>query len=50
MTHWDPEENFHAWVSSPEFYEGHKRMAQFKDENGKMALPSSIKTYHVCAR
>ena len=47
MTHWQSEEDFNAWVGSPEFHEGHRRMADFKDENGKIALTSSVEKYEL---
>jgi heme oxygenase (mycobilin-producing) len=49
MTHWASEADFQAWVGSPEFHEGHRRMAQFKDASGKIALTSSVEKYEVFA-
>ncbi|MFA6553871.1 MAG: antibiotic biosynthesis monooxygenase [Patescibacteria group bacterium] len=49
MTHWQSEADFNAWVGSPEFHEGHRRMADFKDSDGKVTLTSSMETYDVFA-
>ncbi|MFA6908271.1 MAG: antibiotic biosynthesis monooxygenase [Patescibacteria group bacterium] len=49
MTHWESEADFNAWVGSPEFHEGHRRMADFKDADGKIALTSKVEKYTVFA-
>lgn len=54
VSHWESEEQFKKWTSSPEFLEGHKR--GFEDirkarEEGKTApMTSSFKTYQVITR
>lgn len=49
MTQWESEADFHGWVSSPEYIEGHKRVGQFADDNGKSYLTSRIDKYDVFA-
>lgn len=54
VSHWESEEQFKKWTSSPEFLEGHKR--GFEDirkahEEGKTPpMTSSFKTYQVITR
>lgn len=54
VSHWDSEETFKNWTSSPEFIEGHKRgfedikIAKAKGEEPPMS--SSFKTYEVIAK
>lgn len=53
VSHWDSEENFKAWASSPEFLEGHKRgfedIAKARTEGKTPPMSSSFKTYQVIA-
>lgn len=49
MTHWESQQDFEAWVGSPEYKEGHRRVGEFKDEQGKMALTSKVEKYEVFA-
>lgn len=54
VSHWDSEEAFKTWTTSPEFLEGHKR--GFEDikiarERGEQPpMKSSFKTYKVISR
>jgi len=49
MTHWATEQDFEQWTTSKEYTEGHRRVGEFKDANGKMVLTSSIEKYEVFA-
>jgi len=53
VSHWDSEDQFKSWTSSPEFIEGHKRgfddLKKAKEEGRKMPMTSSFKTYEVIA-
>ena len=49
MTHWESESDFEGWTKSEEFAEGHRRVGEFKDENGKLVLNSRIEKYEVFA-
>lgn len=49
MTQWESDTHFRDWVGSPEYIEGHKRVSQFTDENGKSLLNSKIDKYDVFA-
>jgi len=53
VSHWDSEEHFKAWTSSPAFMEGHKRgfedLRKAKEEGRKAPMSSSFKTYEVIA-
>lgn len=54
VSHWDNEENFSNWASSPEFREGHQRgfedikLARERGEEPPMS--SDFRTYKVIAR
>jgi len=54
VSHWETEEAFKTWTSSPEFIEGHKRgfedIRKAKEEGKKPPMSSSFKTYEVIAR
>jgi heme-degrading monooxygenase HmoA len=54
VSHWDSEENFKDWTSSPAFIEGHKRgfedIKKAREEGKKPPISSSFKTYEVIAR
>jgi heme-degrading monooxygenase HmoA len=54
VSHWDSEENFKTWTSSPEFIEGHKRgfedIKKAREEGRKPPMSSSFKTYEVIAQ
>ena len=49
MTEWESEKDFDGWVGSPEYIEGHRRIGEFRDENGNSALKSKIEKYEVFA-
>ncbi len=49
MTHWETQKDFEAWTKSDEYREGHQRVGEFKDANGKLALTSKVETYEVFA-
>lgn len=53
VSHWDSEEHFKAWTSSPAFIEGHKRgfedIRKAKEEGRTPPMTSSFKTYDVIA-
>ena len=49
MTHWETESDFEGWTKSKEYIEGHRRVGEFKDEQGKMVLTSRIEKYEVFA-
>lgn len=54
VSHWDSEEHFASWSSSPEFREGHKRgfedikLARERGEDPPMS--SDFKTYKVISK
>jgi heme-degrading monooxygenase HmoA len=54
VSHWDSQENFSRWTSSPEFREGHQRgfedikLARERGEEPPMS--SDFRTYKVIAR
>ena len=54
VSHWESEESFKTWTSSPEFLEGHKRGFQdikvARERGEKPPMSSSFKTYKVIAR
>lgn len=51
VSHWDTEENFKAWTTSPEFIEGHKRgfedIRKAKEAGLTPPMASTFKTYHI---
>ncbi len=49
MSHWNSAADFEGWTKSEEFAEGHRRVGQFKDENGKLRLTSNVVKYEVFA-
>ena len=49
MTHWETEDAFNGWVGSEEYKEGHKRVGDFKGDDGKMVLTSKVEKYEVFA-
>ncbi len=49
MTHWESEAAFDGWVGSEEYREGHQRVGEFKDNNGKLVLTSKVEKYEVFA-
>lgn len=53
VSHWETEEAFKTWTSSPAFLEGHKRgfadLAKAKAEGKPMPMTSDFKTYQVIA-
>jgi heme-degrading monooxygenase HmoA len=53
VSHWENEEAFKTWTSSPAFLEGHKRgfadLAKAKAEGKPMPMTSDFKTYQVIA-
>jgi len=49
MTYWESEKDWEAWVGSGEYKEGHKRVGEFKNSDGKIALSSKIEKYEVFA-
>lgn len=53
VSHWETEEAFKTWTSSPAFIEGHKRgfadLAKAKAEGKPMPMTSDFKTYQVIA-
>ena len=49
MTHWESQDAFLAWTKSDEYREGHQRVGEFKDANGKLVLTSKVETYEVFA-
>ena len=49
MTHWESQEAFEGWTKSKEYLEGHRRVGEFKDENGKMVLTSKVEKFEVFA-
>lgn len=54
VSHWESEEAFRAWTTSPEFLEGHKRgfedIRQARERGEKPPMASSFKTYNVLTR
>ncbi len=54
VSHWDSEDAFKTWTSSPEFLEGHKRGFEdiriAKERGEKSPMSSSFKTYEVINR
>ncbi|MEW5702745.1 MAG: antibiotic biosynthesis monooxygenase [Candidatus Zixiibacteriota bacterium] len=49
MTHWESEAAFEGWTKSPEYAEGHRRVDEFRDGDGRMALTSKVEKYEVFA-
>jgi len=49
MTHWKDKESFLAWTKSGEYKEGHERVGDFRNSDGKMRLSSSVEMYEVFA-
>lgn len=53
VSHWETEDAFKTWTSSPEFLEGHKRgfedIKLAKQRGEKSPMSSSFKTYKVIA-
>jgi len=53
VSHWDSEDHFKKWSSSPEFLEGHKRgfedIGRAKNEGKEPPMKSVFKTYSVIA-
>jgi heme-degrading monooxygenase HmoA len=47
MTHWKDKESFLGWTKSDEYKEGHRRVDDFKDDDGKMRLTSKVEMYEV---
>lgn len=51
VSEWEAEENFQAWLKSPEFLEGHKRgfedVAKAKAEGTEPPMTSDFMTYSV---
>jgi heme oxygenase (mycobilin-producing) len=54
VSHWETEDAFKTWTSSPEFREGHKRgfedIRLAKERGEKSPMSSSFKTYKVIAQ
>ena len=54
VSHWENEDAFKTWTSSPEFLEGHKRgfedIKLAKQRGEKSPMSSSFKTYKVIAQ
>lgn len=54
VSHWESEEQFKKWTSSPEFLEGHKRgfedIRKAREEGKTPPMTSSFKTYLVISR
>jgi heme-degrading monooxygenase HmoA len=54
VSHWESEEQFKKWTSSPEFLEGHKRgfedIRKAREEGKTPPMTSSFKTYQVITR
>ena len=54
VSHWENEEDFSGWTSSPAFLEGHKRgfedIRKAKEAGLEPPMRSSFKTYSVLAR
>lgn len=49
MTHWESQDAFEAWTKSKEYLEGHKRVGEFKGDDGKIVLTSKVEKYEVFA-
>lgn len=53
VSHWESEEQFKDWTSSPEFIEGHKRgfedVRKAKEEGRPAPMSSEFKVYNVIA-
>jgi heme-degrading monooxygenase HmoA len=49
MTHWESQADFMAWTKSQEYDEGHRRMHEFKDANGRLVLTSKVEQFEVFA-
>lgn len=53
VSHWENEEAFKSWTSSPEFIEGHKRgfedIRKAKEEGKPAPMTSDFKTYTILA-
>lgn len=49
MTHWESEDAFEQWTKSSEYLEGHRRVGEFKDSAGHIALTSKVEKYEVFA-
>lgn len=49
MTHWKDKESFLEWTKSSEYREGHTRVDDFRDAEGKMRLSSHVEMYEVFA-
>lgn len=53
VSHWESEEAFKTWTTSPAFIEGHKRgfadLAKAKAEGKPLPMTSDFKTYQVIA-
>jgi heme oxygenase (mycobilin-producing) len=51
MSHWENEEAFRTWTSSPQFIEGHKRgfadLKKAKEEGREAPMTSTFKIYQV---
>ena len=54
ISHWESEDAFRSWTTSPAFLEGHKRgfadIAQAKADGKPAPMHSDFKTYQVIAR
>jgi heme-degrading monooxygenase HmoA len=54
VSHWDSQESFKKWTSSPEFLEGHKRGFEdikiAKEKGEELPMTSDFKTYEVIAK
>ncbi len=54
VSHWDSEEAFKTWTSSPEFIEGHKRgfedIRTARERGEKVPMSSSFRTYEVISK
>ena len=51
VSHWENEDAFRKWTTSPEFVEGHKRgfedLRQARERGDKPPMSSSFRTYRV---
>lgn len=54
VSYWESEDQFNAWVGSPEFYEGHKRafedLKRAKEEGKEPPMKSDFQTYAILTR
>ena len=54
VSHWETEDAFKTWTSSPAFIEGHKRgfedLRKAKEEGRPAPMKSDFKTYKVLAK